>query len=403
MSGRHNRPSRRRSPLAAQLRFPQRQRLAAALDFTRPTSTSPAGSASITDFASNGLDSGVQYDGGYPQSFYGQPRISAFPGINPNVGKGLFVLPGGRAQYDALQIVFKQQGIHPAPGIMSSNLQVSYNLSRVVNAGPARAQPIPQARPMSSSTPIAWDNDNPNKYMGRSNLDHTNELSLGGDIVIKGGLIMGFAGHFFSAPPSSLSLDNSSGAPGEIFRTDVTGDGTTGDLLPGTVPGDYMHQIKGDGLNNLINHYNSKYAGQLTPAGQALVAAGLMTQAQLVSLNAVQQPIATAPTVPLPNSAQRGFDINFVLSDQTGEGARRSEPGTRRRLLQHLQHVQLRYPRRVAGQHGSTARGAVGRSTTTSTDPTTPQLRMGFAAQRGSGTYDQFAPRSTEFNLKLNF
>ena len=125
------------------------------------TSTSPAGSASIIDFAKRGLDSGVQYDGGYPQSFYGTPRLSAFPGNNPNVGKGLFTLPGGRAQYDALQVVFKQQGNHPLPGIEHSNLQVSYSLSRVVNGVlPGSTDQAGAADEFFNS--FAWDYDHPN-------------------------------------------------------------------------------------------------------------------------------------------------------------------------------------------------------------------------------------------------
>ena len=56
----------------------------------------------------------------------------------------------------------------------------------------------------------------------RSNIDHTHELSFGGSIAIKYGLNMAIIGHFNSAAATSLTLDNSSGASGEIFRTDVT-------------------------------------------------------------------------------------------------------------------------------------------------------------------------------------
>ena len=81
-----------------------------------------------------------------------------------------------------------------------------------------------------------FDIDNPKLYLGRNNIDHTNEVSFGGGINVKYGATIGFAGHFFSAPPTNLSIANS-GQAGEIFRSDVTGDGTVGDILPGTVPG----------------------------------------------------------------------------------------------------------------------------------------------------------------------
>jgi hypothetical protein len=364
----------------------------------------PNNNATIVDFASNGLDSGVQYDGGYPQSFYGTPQIAAFPGINPNVGKGLFILPGGRSQYDAFQVVFKQQGIHPAPGIDSSNLQISYNLSRVVNAVlPGSTDSAGAADQFFNS--YAWDNDHPNKYMGRSNLDHTNELSFGGDIVIKGGLQMGLIGHFFSAPPQSLQLDDTQGLPGEIFRTDITGDGTDGDLLPGTVPGEYMHQIKGAGLNQLIKSYNSTYAGQLTPAGQALVAAGVLTQAQLTSLNAVQQPIATAPTVPLPNSAQRAFDLNLsypIKLAKLREGLS-LVPGIAFYNIFNMSNFGALGGVLANVADAAPNGGTVGTVNNYLNGPNNIAVEDGIREQRGSGTYDQFAPRTTEFNLKLNF
>jgi hypothetical protein len=368
-----------------------------------PTASNPTPSAyaaSITDFASNGLDSGVQFDGGYPASAYGT-QLAAFPGNNPNVGKGLFILPGGRAQYDALQIVFKQQGIHPLPGIESSNLQVSYNLSRVINAVlPGSTDTAGAADEFFNS--YAWDNDHPNAYMGRSNLDHTNQLSFGGDIAIKYGLRLGLIGHFFSASPTSLSLDNSSGAPGEIFRTDVTGDGTTGDLLPGTKPGSYMHEIKGTGLNKAISAYNSKYAGQPTPAGQALITAGLLTQAQLVGLNGVQQQIATAPTVPLPNSAQRALDANAsypIKLTKLREGLE-LVPGVAFYNIFNMSNFGS-----LGGLLANTsdAGGAIGTVNNYINGPNDGAVANGIREQRGSGTYDQFAPRSTEFSLKLNF
>ena len=213
----------------------------------------------------------------------------AFGGANPNVGTGLFILPKGRSAYDALQVVLKQQISHPMPGINSSVFQVSYSLSQAVNpiSGSSSGDQFFSSYP--------YDYDDPNQYMGRSELDHSNQISFGGTLAVKYGLNVGMAGHFYSAGATSLTLDNTSGAPGEIFRTDVTGDGSTGDLVPGTLPGAYMHDVKGAGLKKLISNYNATHAGQLTPAGQALVSAGLMTPQQLKALNAVQQPIADAP------------------------------------------------------------------------------------------------------------
>ena len=117
------------------------------------------------------------------------------------------------------------------PGVNSSVFHVSYSLSQIVNPISGSSS----GYQFFSSYP--YDHDDPNQYMGRSELDHTNQISFGGTFAVKYGLNLGMQGHFYSAGATSLSLDNTSGAAGEIFRTDVTGDGSTGDLVPGTLPG----------------------------------------------------------------------------------------------------------------------------------------------------------------------
>ena len=355
---------------------------------------SPAGSVQITDFAANGLDSSNQYTGGYPVSATGQAP-AAFAGANPNVGLGEFILPVGRSGYDALEVVLRQQVSHPVPGIVNGNFQISYTLSRNDN-------PLAGGSSDQFFNNLPYDFDNPNQYLGRSTLDRTHELSFGGSIGVKYGLKVGIIGHFNSASAASLTLDNSSGAAGEIFRSDVTGDGTTGDLVPGTLPGYYMHQIKGSGLNTLINNYNSQYAGQPTPAGQALISAGLFTQAQLVAANGVQQALATAPTTPINNSGLRAFDSNFsypIRLSKFREGLS-IEPGVALYNIFNMSNFNA-----LAGQliNVSDNGGAVGSTANFLNGPNSPIVHDGLRVQRGSGTYDLGAPRTTEFQLRLNF
>ena len=364
-----------------------------------PTGSGPNNNASIIDFASKGLDSANQFDGGYPFSVYGT-SVAAFPGANPNVGLGEFILPVGRSGYDALQVVLRQQLAHPAPGIMSSNFQVSYSLSRIVNPINPGTNGAGSGDQFFNS--FAWDNDNPNEYMGRSNLDHSNELSFGGSMAVKYGLNVGLIGHFYSAGATTLSLDATSGSPGEIFRTDVTGDGTTGDIVPGTLPGYFMHEVKGSGLNKLINNYNATQAGTLTPAGKALVAAGLFTQTQLIALNAVQQQIATAPTTPVGNTAFRAFDMNAsypIRLNRIREGLS-IEPGVAVYNIANVSNFG-----RLGGvlANTATAGGTVGTTPNFLNGPNDTSVQNGLRTQRGSGTFAQGAPRTTEFDLKFNF
>ena len=357
-----------------------------------------AAGASITDFAGNGLDSANQYSGGQPISTTGQASPAAFAGANTNVGLGEFILPVGRSGYDALQIVVQQQKAHPAPGIRSSNFQASYSLSRIVN--PVATSSGGTSDQFFNSLP--WDFDNPNQFMGRNSLDHSNELSFGGGLDIKYGLTVGLIGHFFSAGATPLTLDNSSGNPGEIFRTDVTGDGTTGDIAPGTLPGDYMHRIKGAGLNQYINNYNATQAGQPTPAGQALISAGLLSLGQLQALNGVQQQIATAPTTPLANPAFRDFDANVsypIRLSRVREGLA-IVPGVAMYNVTNMSNFG-----RLGGQLANitTAQGTVGTVNSFLNGPNDTGVQNTSRTQRGSGTFDQGAPRTTEFSLKINF
>ena len=240
--------------------------------------------------------------------------------------------------------------------------------------------------------PTAVDNDNPNEFIGRNSIDHSNEGSFGGSLDVKYGLRVGVVGHFFSAPPSTLTLNNTSGTAGQIFQTDVTGDGTTGDVIPGTQVGDYMHRIKGARLNDLINAYNTQRAGTPTPAGQALIAAGLFTPSQLFFANGVQQAIPLAPSNPIPNSAFRAFDLNVSYPIRLGkirEGLS-LEPAVAMYNVANLSNFGALSGQLVGGT------GFLNGANNTAVQNTE-------RIQRGSGTFDQGGPRTTEFQLKLNF
>jgi hypothetical protein len=201
--------------------------------------------------------------------------------------------------------VYKQVKSHPFPGMEGLNVQASYNLSRIVTS----SQGSDNSDQFFSG--LSWDNDNPNTYMGRSNLDHKHQVTLAFVMTLKYGPRIGLTGAFRSAPPTNLTLDSQT-ATGGIFQSDITGDGTIGDLAPGTLPGDYMHRVKGSTLQSYVKNFNATQAGTLTPAGKALVSAGLFTPAQLTALNGTVQPIAALPqATALNNPASRNVDASF--------------------------------------------------------------------------------------------
>jgi hypothetical protein len=362
------------------------------------------GGATIANFASAGLDSGVALYGGTAASANGYTPSTgvAFPGTNPNVGQGLFILPQGRSGYDALQVVFQEHKRQPLPGLETSDFQVSYSLSRVVTTSNGSASPSSDQF-FGGSRP--YDNDDPTRYIGRSDLDHTNELSFGGTIGVKGGLQIGAIGHFFSALAAPLTINTGGQTAGEIFQTDLDGDGTIEDLLPGTGPGAYMHQVKGSSLNNVITNFNSKYAGQLTPAGQALVAAGLFTQTQLTELGAVVPTLALQPTNhPRNNPAFRTLDANVsypIKLKWLGEGT------TLVPTVSFYNVFNLANFNGVNTENGTvlTAAGAPSAidSNYVNGNNSWADVNSQLRTTRNSGTFDQGGPRSAEFSMKFVF
>ena len=345
--------------------------------------------ATITDFANNGLDSGNTYlAGGLPAQYFGlTPNTgAAFAGLNANYGFTQLILPVGQSGYDAAQVVFKEVRQHPAPGVLSANFQASYSLSRVVtDSGGGQDQFFNNA---------PFDIDNPKLYLGRNAIDHSNEVSFGGGLNVKYGAEIGFTGHFFSAPPSTLSIANS-GNPGEIFRSDVTGDGTSGDVLPGTQPGDYMHRVRPGNLNAVIANYNATQANTPTPAGQALIAAGLFTPSQLIAAGAVKPVLATNTTnIAFANPAFRNFDAKVswpIPLTKLREGVA-LVPG-----------VAMYNVANMANFGNLSGALQTGNGSNTLTGGNSYAIQNGLRIQRGAGTFDQGAPRTTEFQLRLNF
>jgi hypothetical protein len=375
-----------------------------------------ANGATIADFSGNGLDSLAVITGGYSQLAYGlSPNTGvAFAGDNPNVGNGRFILPIGRSGYDALQVVLQQQKAHPVPGIVNSNFQVAYSLSRVVSTAAGASDQL-----FAGGGPV--DNDAPTRYIGRNGIDHTNEVTFGGGVDLGVNkfhlheyvLKVGMVGHFFSAPPSSLSLDANNvnyGGAGQIFQTDLYGSGNTGVLLPGTGVGSYMHSVKGGNLNTLIKEYNSTHAGTLTPAGQVMVNDGLFTAAQLSAIGAVQNPLALVPTTPINNPAIREFDLNAALPIPYLDHIRKGLS-----IIPAVQAFNVFNMSNYGGVSSNLLNAGDSGCTPTSTTcvgssnignlngPNTNAILYGNRTVRGSGTYDSGAARSMEFELKINF
>lgn len=259
--------------------------------------------ATISNYASNGLDSGYSFCGGGPCS------SAAFPGINQNLGANQMLFPIGYARNSALQVSMKQHLEHPFNAVRNFDLQASYQLQRYI-------APVAD----NDFVNIATDFNNPQSFIGPNGLDREHQISFGGTMDLPAHFRLGMIGHFYSPLPATLYL-NPTGNAGGIFVTDVTGDGTgdgsfasnggTGDVLPGTNIGSFEHGVSRNNINNFISSYNHNFAGQPTPAGQTLINSGLFNLGQLSSLGGVQQVVPAAPYDQVGMGWLRAFDVSL--------------------------------------------------------------------------------------------
>lgn len=358
-----------------------------------------AAGATISDYANNGLDSGNSIYGGYPASAFGAP-IAAFPGQNPNVGVGTFQYPEGRASYDGLQVNLMEQVGHPLPGIRQSNLEVSYAFSRMLatagdNGISAGSDPF--------FTSPSYDNRNIDAYMGWGGLDRTHILSFGGAVTFKYGPQLSLIGHLESAHPTDLSIDDQGNGPGEIFRSDYNGDGQTGDLMPGTKPGAYMRQYGPNDLNKLIAKYNSTYAGQPTPAGQTLIDNNIFTGTQLTELGAVMPTLDSAPSHAFPNSPLRTMDasLRYPIHFKWLPESVNIMPAIS--MYNVLNMGNFGGPAGAILTPADNGLGITNVNSPYGTGSTAFDIKNTERTPRRTGTYDQGAPRETEFQLTINF
>jgi hypothetical protein len=355
-----------------------------------------AAGATIADFADNGLDRGATYLGGFPSTAFGldPSQGAAFPGINPLVGTGGFLTSTGRSTYTALQVKLQQRISNPLPYTNNLNVQVSYSLSRFNNSIGADQD--------YGAGNAALDNRTPSRYYGPSSLDRTNQLSFGGSFQITRGPQLSFIGHVFS-PLSLTPLAplEPSGASGEIFRTDFSGDGTVGDVLPGANIGSYGRSVNGSGINSLIDAYNSSVAGSLTPAGQVLVDNGLFTQSQLVALGGVAPTLNRAPSDQLALGWLKTFDFRLDWPISITEKVKLHPSFAVFNVFNFANYnpstAQIVTPVLDYAAAGGTPGGIAG------TSKADADAVNGLRAGVGTGVNSFAAPRQMEFGLKLVF
>jgi hypothetical protein len=344
-----------------------------------------AAGANITSYAGNGLDSGASVLN------YGGPNCHcAFPGANPAVGQNDMLSPIGFSNYNGLDVSLKQQLRNPMPGVKGLNLQVSYSLSRLNS----------MMRDQDFGGYLV-DSDNYNHYIGPTALDRTNQFSFGGVFDLVHGFQLSLITHAYSSLPASLTITpgpTGTYALGQIFQTDMTGDGTTGDILPGTNVGSFGRKVNPSNINKYIDAYNIKYAGEPTPAGQALVSAGLFNATQLQQLGGVAPQLADAPAgeVGIGGLFTADLGLTYIAKVPRHESIT-VQPSITFYNVTNSQNFD-QFPNRLSGilqAAGPSVSPGYANSTTYGERTTRVTL--------GSGTYGLGGPRVLEFGLKFTF
>jgi hypothetical protein len=361
----------------------------------------------IADFAAAGLTSSADFGAACtsaPPVGLGYP--CAFSGINPDAPPLLFAKPIGRSVYDGLQVKLTGNISHQLTGVRALHFQVSYALSRFENSG--GSSPINAVASDQDLGVFALDYANVNRLFGRSLLDRTHQLSFGSFADLPGGFQLGLISHLWSPLSTSLVVPNTNLGPGEIFRTDFTGDGTVQDLVPGTRVGSFDRGIDASSINRVLTNYNRMVALNLTPAGQVLVQNRLFTAAQLGVGNAlcydnpnnlpVHSLCAIAPSLPLAPPGQvnlswlRALDLRVAWSHAIREGIT-IQPSAGFYNLFNFANFDL--PGTALNGLLTGAPGQINGTTQTGHNVD----RVGV----GTGVYSLGAPRQLEFGLRLVF
>jgi len=357
--------------------------------------------ATITDFARQGLDSSSAFCGPFPCSVLGKPQAS-FGGDNPAVGSNIMYFPSGRSQYSAVHLAYRtSSGDSPLRRVRRFDVALAYTLSRYRSN---IAEPNGSGGDYSLMN-VAEDYKRPHLgNWGDSGLDRTHQFTFAPTAELSHGVRVSMIAQLASPLPLTFLIpqQDGGGVAGEIFHSDITGDGTVGDRLPAAPLGN-TGRYSTTNVTKAIAYYDTNFADKLTPAGSALVNSNLFSASQLVALGAVSPFIQPPPGHFAEAPWLKTMDLRISRPFQVSERFR-LEPnfsvfnifnwanfgGAGNQLSGILNGAP------GSALNNASSAGYCGSSTTYCTSRLDRILP-------GSGTYANGAPRQMEFGLRLIF
>lgn len=263
--------------------------------------------ATLSDFS---LASDSVFTGRTPDPTASDPILRT-----TNFTRARFIGDGGFSMYRGLQVRMQGRFANKWHVLKNANYLISYAL------GDSEASVAAYRTEFLNLAPNKF-NPSDRTFFGPVPEDHRHMVtaSLLTDTPL--GFRISQFWRFYTPSPGTIWLPELGGlsGPDALFSTDLLGTGNSvgadiiGTVLPGTRMGQFGRQIGNwQQLNQIIGAYNANYAGQLTPAGQALVNAGLFTTAQMAALGGVMPKI---PAVPVTNPwpFQNFFNLDVGVS-----------------------------------------------------------------------------------------
>ncbi len=337
----------------------------------------PGVGATIGDFANEGVGAGSALDG------------FAFSGKNKNFRQMTVIDPVGLSRYQGLQVLLSGK-IGTWGPFKNASTNVTYALSSF------KTTSLDQ-----DFLDNAVTNDKPTAFYGPSNLDRRHQVGVSLITELPFHFRFSTTTQYKTGEPSSMYLPTGSGAE-DIFEDDLNGDGsvlntTGGDPIPGTGRGAYGRSVHAGNLNQVLNNFNNNVAGTLTPAGKALVNAGLFTQTQLTELGGV---IESVPLALSPTNNPNFYTTDIRLSWRLSIKDRLSIEPTAEAF--NIFNRDNRIGQSSIGRGGNTGFDPIlsgGSGSINGTVGPLAPLRVG----SGSGSFSSGTPRAFQFGIRVSF